>query len=501
MTLILTFLAGLTVAELSMWLPPFWPIRKNVARVCIAAMLYGFITLVVLNPAVWTVMLLFFAGYRCLNMLRVIKGRMHSDYLFHATRRTSYILIFLQIVIVACAGLSQFVGASGFFWQYVVSFVQLILLTSSAFHVHRQIRKTSPPVLDGSIHTQDLPSLSVLIPARNETDDLKTCLESLIASTYRKLEIIVLDDCSQNRRTPEIIKSFAHDGVRFIAGDAPPEHWLAKNYAYKRLVQEANSDLLLFCGVDTRFEPNSIAVLVESMLQKQKSMVSVVPGNSLASHHGFVSSLIQPGRYAWEFLLPRRLLRRPPILSTCWIISRSMLEAAGGFDAFKQSVIPERHIARQAVAESDSYSFMRASEALAIHSCKSYTEQAATAIRTRYPQLHRRPESVAVYVLAAAYLVVLPYKIAVYAVLAHELFLAVITFLSCLALGYIGYSLTNVTYRRGLVRGICSMPLIVLCDVLMLNYSMWQYEFSEVIWKGRNVCIPVMRVIPYLPKF
>jgi hypothetical protein len=29
---------------------------------------------------------------------------------------------------------------------------------------------------------------------------------------------------------------------------------------------------------------------------------------------------------------------------------------------------------------------------------------------------------------------------------------------------------------------------------------MWQYEFHEVLWKGRNVCLPVMRIIPNLPK-
>jgi hypothetical protein len=29
---------------------------------------------------------------------------------------------------------------------------------------------------------------------------------------------------------------------------------------------------------------------------------------------------------------------------------------------------------------------------------------------------------------------------------------------------------------------------------------MWQYEFGEVIWKDRNICIPIMQVVPELPK-
>jgi hypothetical protein len=43
-------------------------------------------------------------------------------------------------------------------------------------------------------------------------------------------------------------------------------------------------------------------------------------------------------------------------------------------------------------------------------------------------------------------------------------------------------------------------PFAVLSDVIMLHYSMRQYEFSEVIWKDRNICIPVMRAFPNLPK-
>jgi len=40
----------------------------------------------------------------------------------------------------------------------------------------------------------------------------------------------------------------------------------------------------------------------------------------------------------------------------------------------------------------------------------------------------------------------------------------------------------------------------VLSDLFLINYSMWKYEFSDVDWKGRNVCIPVMHVVPTLPR-
>jgi hypothetical protein len=40
----------------------------------------------------------------------------------------------------------------------------------------------------------------------------------------------------------------------------------------------------------------------------------------------------------------------------------------------------------------------------------------------------------------------------------------------------------------------------IILDIAALNISMYMYEFREVLWKGRNVCVPVMRVVPRLPK-
>jgi hypothetical protein len=55
-------------------------------------------------------------------------------------------------------------------------------------------------------------------------------------------------------------------------------------------------------------------------------------------------------------------------------------------------------------------------------------------------------------------------------------------------------------FSRRQLLPLLAFPIAVIGDVVLLNCSMYKYEFSEVIWKGRNVCLPVMRVIPRLPK-
>ena len=75
-------------------------------------------------------------------------------------------------------------------------------------------------------------------------------LHRVIASTYPKLEIIVLDDLSADK-TPALIKAFAQDGVRFIEGGPVPKDWLGKNHALDTLLRQASGTYVLFLDVES----------------------------------------------------------------------------------------------------------------------------------------------------------------------------------------------------------------------------------------------------------
>ncbi len=496
-------LLGLGVAsclELLLWWSPLWKRRKAAAPAVLALVTLATAWLAAINPAAWASLISLFSLYRCVNLGRVAADRIQPDYLFHSSRQTSLWLIGLQAATAAIAGLNRAWGpASGLWWWGAAALISLgcaiVLLVSTLRH----LRTTKPPQLTQKFADAQLPALSVAIPARNETTDLEECLQSLLASTYPKLEILVLDDCSQNKRTPEIIRGFAHAGVRFIAGKEPPDSWLAKNYAYTQLAAAANGDVLLFCGVDTRFSSYSLDVLVKTLLQKRKNMLSVLPRNAEPRAAGLTAWFMQSNRYAWELALPRRLLRRPAVLSTCWLITRAALQAAGGFEAARRKGVPESYLARAAAAN-DGYSFMQADESIGVSSQKTADEQRATAIRTRYLQLHRRPEFTAAVSLAEFSVLLLPPIMLLVSAVNRHWLIAAMSGLSLVINIVIYTKLINLTYRRFLVRGLWLLPVAALYDIGLLNYSMWQHEFREVLWKGRNVCIPVMRVIAKLPE-
>lgn len=498
MTSALIVLGVVSLLELLLYVPLIWKVRKptSVGVLLLLAMSSG--ALFAIQSGLATGLLLIIGLYRLVNLLRIIDNRLEPHFLHRTTWRTSAWLIGLQIMVLGAWGLGAGLGLAWGSGLLIVASAQLLVAIMLVATTWQQLRLSQAMPSQTAYTDHDLPTVSVCVPARNETPELQTCLEALVTSDYPKLEILILDDCSQDR-TSDIIRSFAQAGVRFIKGSVPPADWLAKNWAYQQLYHQASAELLLFCGVDMRLEPGSIRALVAHLLNQQKLMISVIPTNQLPQTHGWLALLLQPMRYAWELSPPRGLLRRPPVLSTCWLAHRKVVAAAGSFAAVQRSISPESYFARLA-SQQAAYGFIRSDDGLAVSSRKTATDQWQTALRTRYPQVHRRPElvlllsSLEVFGMGAA-----PF-IALYSLVAGFWTAAVLAAVASLLYAGLYGRLVGVTYGRYGVVASLGFPIALLLDSLVRHYSMIRYEFSEVIWRGRNICLPIMRVIPRLPK-
>lgn len=491
--LVALFLA-ISILELTIWFPALWDSRKLITWFVVSLLTPLSIGLLTIRPSLATLMIAFFSVYRVINLFRLIRNRVHIDHLYKSSNVSAMSLMGIQFIVITLLMLSDRYSISGAIWLYVVGVFQLVAAVIVISSTIRHLRTTKPIIITKSYSDKELPTVTVAIPARNETSNLSDCLNSLISSNYPKLEILVLDDCSQDRRTPEIIKDFALRGVRFIAGKIPPEKWLAKNYAYKQLVDESSGELIIFCGVDTRFEPSTIRSLVELSLIKNKQMISLIPTNNFSKISGLWQFLVQPSRYAWELTLPRRLLNRPAVLSTCWMIRRSLLLSSGGFEAVTNTISPESYFARRAISANDGYSFMQANSSIFLASVKSISDQKDTAIRTRYPQLHKRPEVAGIVTTVEFATLILPiFMVGIGIAVSNPAVIVIASISTCLQ-QYAYGRVIDLTYRKNIVSGYFALPLAALFDLYLLNVSMIRYEFGEVIWKDRNVCIPIMDV-------
>jgi chlorobactene glucosyltransferase len=124
------------------------------------------------------------------------------------------------------------------------------------------------------------PRVSVLIPARDEAGVIAQTVRSLLEQDYHPLEVIVLDDDSQDG-TGDIAQSAARTtaGVdprlRVIRGAPLLPGWLGKNWACHQLAQSATGDILIFADADVEWKPGSVAALVEMLIHAKADLLTV----------------------------------------------------------------------------------------------------------------------------------------------------------------------------------------------------------------------------------
>lgn len=336
--------------------------------------------------------------------------------------------------------------------------------------------------------SDELPTVTLAIPARNENHALTAALRAATASQYPKLEILVLDDCSQDE-TAEIIRSFAHAGVRFVKGAEPSDDWLGKNRAYQLLSRQANGKYILFMGVDERLAPDSILQLVQYMEQRRLRMASILP---YRPQFDLFASLLQPMRYYRHLALPF-MNGQPLPISSAWIIARDELESAGGFAAVSRNIDPETYFARR-LLKNGAYRFLLSNKKLGITTRKRYRSQIDTGVRSVYPRLHRNimvslalAAGFALFLATSINLIVVTLTPELYFGINEQLQLAAwIALLACHT-----FILLHVRPHSWWLAPL-SLPIALALQSWLFIKSAYEYEFGQVIWKGRSVCIPVL---------
>lgn len=120
------------------------------------------------------------------------------------------------------------------------------------------------------------PTVSVIVPARNEEACLTACLQSLLAQNGLAFDIVVVDDHSTDR-TREIALSFPSAQVRVIEAGPLPPGWTGKNNAVIAGSKVARGEWLLFTDADTVHEPGHLSVAIVEAGRHNVAMLSYSP--------------------------------------------------------------------------------------------------------------------------------------------------------------------------------------------------------------------------------
>ncbi len=341
------------------------------------------------------------------------------------------------------------------------------------------LASVSLPQLDES-HFDELPTVSVCIPARDEMHAMTSCLESVLLSTYPKLEIIVLDDGSRDN-TGHLIQSFAHSGVRFVEGSPLPDGWLGKNHALKGLLKESSGSLILFADVDTHFSPESISHMVAYMLAEHLEMISVLPYREVSMR---ASAIFATFRHFWSIL--GHTVQAPASASNAWMVQREAIEQeVHSFEDIKRDVRPDKRIA-SLLSTKGAYRFLVSDHALGVSYEKKLSSQHETSIRIYYPDFGLGgtiSRSIGIILL------LVPYVLVVFGLVTHHFAFATLAFLVTIVI-----SLLNAWYL-GVLRShnygiatIC-LPFLMVRELYLLIASVVLHKRHKVTWKGRPVSI------------
>ena len=213
----------------------------------------------------------------------------------------------------------------------------------------------------------DGPMVSILVPARNEEQNIERCLNLLRNQVYKNYEILVLDDNSTDQTMNILNRIAAADSrVRVINGKPLPDDWYGKPFALHQLAQEARGEILVFTDADTIHTPTSIAWAITNLQGLKADLVS-----------GYIGQIFKtPGEvltvplmfFLTGFAIPLFLNRyvKVPWFSAAIgqfiVVKRAVFEAIGGCEAFKMKTSEDIYMCRCIKSKGYSTRFLNITE-------------------------------------------------------------------------------------------------------------------------------------------
>ena len=151
--------------------------------------------------------------------------------------------------------------------------------------------------------------ISVLIPARNEKENIRIILNDLISQSYQNIEIIVFDDQSEDQTSQIVQELIAADSrIKLVRSENLPDGWLGKNFACHSLSRLAKGDYFLFLDADVRVRGDIIQAAVSYADKYGLGLLSIFPRQLLVTQGEQITVPIM--NYILLTLLPLPLVLR-----------------------------------------------------------------------------------------------------------------------------------------------------------------------------------------------
>lgn len=204
-------------------------------------------------------------------------------------------------------------------------------------------RQQKPLAIEKNIDEDAEPFVSIIVPARNEARRvLSKSISSMLAQTYKRYELIVLNDRSTDD-TEKILAEFKEQNAKckIYNGIEPEKHWLGKPFALQQAFEKAAGDWILSTDADIIFAPATLQTVISYAEKNNFDALTLIPKQIYGS---FWERLFMPV-FGWFCLLAMPLHRvndrrrkESMGVGNFFMFRREVLEKIGGFESVKSEV-------------------------------------------------------------------------------------------------------------------------------------------------------------------
>ena len=336
------------------------------------------------------------------------------------------------------------------------------------------------------------PSVTAVIPARNEAEGIADTVASLIRQDYPGPWTIILVDDDSSDGTADVARRAAAvlgaaDRLRVISGQTLPRGWTGKLWAVKQGVEAAQADAhppeyILLSDADIVYAPDVLSDLVARAQARRLVLTSLMV--KLRCESFAERSLIPTFIFFFQMLYPFSWVNRPASATAaaaggCMLVRSDALKAAGSIDAIRNALIDDCSLAKLMKAQGPIWLGLTER----VHSTRPYPRLEnirRMVARSAYAQLRYSPLLLAGTVLGMALTYLAPPLLAVFASGPAQ-WLG----LSAWAMMAIMFQPTLRLYGRSPLWGL-ALPAIALCYMLFTLDSALQHARGRGgLWKGR----------------
>jgi GT2 family glycosyltransferase len=191
--------------------------------------------------------------------------------------------------------------------------------------------------------------ISVIMPARDEAQDIGQSIESILAQQDVTLELIVVNDHSTDRTGAIVDAASVLDGrIRVIHNPALPPGWLGKCNAMQQASKLATGEILLFTDGDIVHQKSCMATALAELERRNLDFLSLFPRmDSISLWENIVVPTFIGGL---ALLAPPGIEdpRSPEALGAgaFLMVRASVFRAIGGFESIRGEMGDDRALAR-----------------------------------------------------------------------------------------------------------------------------------------------------------